>query len=234
MRMINDEETLIKNLEAEDSNWQQIIYDATGIWVAFISRGKNKLIQLISNCGYIDLDWIGEEEEGMAPSGISEMIDYLLQEDDQLNLIKDASVNDYKKSDIFWGIYDCVILPKRTTGQRKKFNPPIKQDDGTLCFYEDDYYIENLSFEDGNIIWNYDLVEFENNFGEAAITGISLEQCICAIAADLEEVVKSINDENNTVEDSYVMFEPDFSRKRAVPSSLEELKRRFSELKIYD
>lgn len=96
--------TLIKNLEAENSNWQQVIYDATGILVSYISRGKNKWIQLISNCGYVDLDWIGDEENGTDPTGISEMIDYLSQEDDQLDLLRDAQVNDYKKSDIFWGL----------------------------------------------------------------------------------------------------------------------------------
>lgn len=225
--------TLIKNLEAENSNWQQVIYDATGILVSYISRGKNKWIQLISNCGYVDLDWIGDEENGTDPTGISEMIDYLSQEDDQLDLLRDAQVNDYKKSDIFWGLYDCVILPKRTSGQRQKFNSPVEQADGSLCFNHDDYYIRTLSLEGESIIWDYDLVDYEDNCGETKILGVSLEQCITIITAELEEVVKSISNENTISDDSYVMFAPDFSLKRSVPSSLAELKDQFDSLKIY-
>ena len=115
--------------------------------VSYISRGKNKWIQLISNCGYVDLDWIGDEENGTDPTGISEMIDYLSQ--------------------------------------------------------------------------------------ETKILGVSLEQCITIITAELEEVVKSISNENTISDDSYVMFAPDFSLKRSVLSSLAELKDQFDSLKIY-
>lgn len=233
MRRINNIETLLKNLEAEDNNWEQIIYDATGIWISNIQGEKIGWTQLVSNCGYIILDWIIDDEQGDDPASISEMIDYLSQDDEQLNVIKDATVNDYKKSDIFWGIYDCLIIPKRESGQREKYYPPVIQADGTAYFCEDDYFIRNFSFEDGTITWDYNLVEYEDNYGETIIDGCSFEQCICAITNDLEELVKSIIDDNEDIEDAYVMFEPDFSKKRAVPTTLEELKSRFDELRIY-
>lgn len=231
---INNEYIIIKQLEDEDRNWQQIVYDATGIYVSYVPCGDSGWIRLISNCGYIDFDSIFDEKSDTKLSQIAEMIDYLSQDNENLNCIKDASVNDYKKSDVFWLLYDCVILPKRLTGQREKFNPPIEQEDGTQYFAQDDYYIRNIFIEDGKIKWDYDLIDYTDNFGEIEYDKISLEECVRLIASEMEELVKTINESDKRISDSYVAFVPDFSRKRKVPTSLEELRCRFEELNIMD
>lgn len=113
MKAIINTKVLKEILSSQDKNWQERIYDETGVLLLFL---KSSPI-LFSNCGYIDLDIDAEyrysntkdQTEYCVISSIEEMTDYILKMPSYKEFLMDCSLGNFSKSELFWGIYSRII-----------------------------------------------------------------------------------------------------------------------------
>jgi hypothetical protein len=113
MKQIKNIDKLTDLLSNQDINWQELIYNKTGIILLPIKSGP----LLFSNCGYIDLSIDvgyeivkGEDKtEYIYISSIEEMIEYILEMPSYKEYLVDCSYGRFSKSELFWGIYSRVI-----------------------------------------------------------------------------------------------------------------------------
>ena len=113
MKAIKNIESLPFLLIAEDPNWQERLYDQTGIIA--ILRGRDSL--LLSNCGYIDLDADAtyqyvkgkDATEYCTIDTIKELQDYILQMESYQNHLADKSFGRFTKAELFSTVYAKVI-----------------------------------------------------------------------------------------------------------------------------
>lgn len=113
MKAIRSTTVLKEILSSQDKNWQEIIYNETGVLLLFLESGPI----LFSNCGYIDLDtdaeYLGvngeDKTEYCSISSIGEMTDYILRMPSYKKFLEDYSYGKFSKSELFWGIYSRII-----------------------------------------------------------------------------------------------------------------------------
>ncbi len=112
-------------LATEDSRWQQMIYEKTGVIVLF----SHQNVILFSNCGYIDLDYDAEYSyiSGVDSTiyceinSIKDMISYVLAMDSYHEYLVDESFGHFSKAELFWAIYERILLQEEN----------LKHSDGT-------------------------------------------------------------------------------------------------------
>ena len=148
MKAIRNQKELKSLLEAEDINWQEIVFNQTGVIVLFSDTDAT----LVSNCGYIDLDAdaeyryvYGEDKtEYCVISSINELIKYIIQMESYQDYLKDVSLGKFKKSELFWAIYSKVITAEENV---RRIDGTTEQDWGLYRIGE--YY---YSTKDENVI----------------------------------------------------------------------------------
>lgn len=117
MNAIRNMKELESVLSSYDSNWQRIIYEATGV---ILIPHKNGPI-LFSNCGYIDLDIDaeysgingGDNTEYCSILSIDDIIEYILNMPSYHTVLKDVSYGKFSKSELFWSIYSYIIFAEQ-------------------------------------------------------------------------------------------------------------------------
>ena len=113
MKAIEKINELQSMLASQDSRWQEMIYNETGVLLLFLKSGPI----LFSNCGYIDLDIDAEyksvngedKTEYCSVTSIGEMSDYILKMPSYKDYLNDCSYGKFSKSELFWGIYSRLI-----------------------------------------------------------------------------------------------------------------------------
>lgn len=122
MKAIKNIETLVERLSLIDKDWQKIIYDKTG---AILLESLN----LVSNCGYISLDADSEYSYSSAIdtteyceiNSIDEVISYIKEMESYSALLVDQSFGKFTKSDLFWGIYERILLQNDNMDESEQY-----------------------------------------------------------------------------------------------------------------
>ena len=233
MKIISNIDEAILQISASNPNWVQEVYDRTGIWTKYEQTENDSCIILINKCGFscIDdvFDDLGEENEYVDVHNIEELIDCITCSNSYSTVLQDSKIGSFYKSELFWGIVDFIILPKRTDSQRLLF--PL--------YEKDDYRIEQLLVRGEGLEFFFDICGYCRNSGILKLrNNLEIKECIAQIADQMEEWVVDITTDNCPVYDDndvklvYRKFVPEFKREIIVPESLSELINRYNEVFI--
>ena len=115
MKAIKNIDCLEHTLYTENPEWQQNIYDQTGV-IVLLRKGYGTLF---NNCGYIDLDRDAEYcskngvdcTEYCEIKSIEELINYIKSMESYNEFLCDTSYGKFTKSELFWAIYARIISP---------------------------------------------------------------------------------------------------------------------------
>lgn len=109
MKPIKDRDELLHILENENPNWQKEIYEKTGVILMFANYGA----VLFSNCGYLDFDCDTAcyYRSGTDETAIASLVECIKSMESYAEYLVDFSYGKFTKSELFWGIYERILLP---------------------------------------------------------------------------------------------------------------------------
>ena len=231
MKIISNIEEAMLHISANTPNWVQEVYDRTGIWTKYIQTGNGSYITLVNKCGFSQIDDVfddhDKENEFADIHTIEELIDCITSSNSYSTVLQDSKIGLFYKSELFWGIVDFIILPKRTDPQRLLF--PFTE--------KDDYRIEHLLVRGEDLEFFFDLCGYTQNCSSIKVrNNLGIKECITQIADQMEEWVVDITNDNCSAYDKndekivYRKFVPEFRNDIKVPESLNELIKRYNEV----
>ena len=234
MKTISNIDEAISHIVANNPNWVQEVYDRTGIWARYYQSSNGSYISLVNKCGVSSINDeysdVNEKNESVKVYTIDELIDCIISSDSYSTVLNDSQIGLFSKSELFWGIVDFVILPKRTDPQRSVF-PFIEKDD---------YRIEQLLVRGDTLELSFDLCGYTRNSSIININhNLGIKECIAQITDIMEEWVVEITSNNCPAYDEndeqivYQKFAPEFKKEIKVPESLSELMYRFKEVFVF-
>ena len=129
MKPIKNQSELPIILANESSNWQETVYDQTGVIPVF----QDSEPVIISNCGYIDLDADTEFRyfrgadltEYYTISSIKEFITYILAMESYQKYLVNQTFGQFDKATLFWAIHNQIIYPLEN---QTRSDGSVKQD----------------------------------------------------------------------------------------------------------
>ena len=231
MKIISNIDEAILHVSTNTPNWVQEVYNKTGVWVKYTRNNSGSNIVLINKCGFSNIDDIyddcDERKEFVSVHTIDDLIDCVINSNSYSTVLQDSKIGHFFKSELFWGIVDFIILPKRSDPQRLLF--PFSE--------QDDYRIERLIVRGDDLEFFFDICGYTKNSGIIKVKNDSeIKECIAQIADQMEEWVADITMDNCPAYDDsdekivYRKFVPDFRNDILVPESLNELIKRHNEV----
>lgn len=220
---------LYNMLVNENVEWQEIIYNETGVCVEF----DGKYFHYYSACGFSDVCIDNDE----SINSIENYIASVKASEEYERFLRDISLGQFSKSELFFGFYDAVIFPKRDSIMHRIFNSPVPQKDGTYYIRWDDYLLKSIWNNDSQLCFEYDLCDYlSNDSCIGTYTKKDLYWAIQELCDFFEDWMKEIkeNNEREYAEDGtqimYEKFAPRFELIQPVPNSLSLLKQRFQRI----
>ena len=166
----NEESPILCIFEKEDENWQQLVYEETGVVVVYTTERDG--IYWVSNCGSC-YGGLGDECHDIKT--IHDYIAYIRDSYEYQTYLEDVSYGSFTKKELFWGIQNQIIHVKEN--QMKK--------DGT-CYQDWELDVIHTEYWGGEVIaLNMPILEY--NTGEIWIRGGN------SLADALEETVNEMN-----------------------------------------
>lgn len=189
MKPIKNQNELSFVLASESLNWQETIYDQTGVIPTFRDSGA----VLISNCGYIDLDSDAEYQfvqgadvtKYYKARSIKEFIAYILEMESYYKYLVNETLGQFDKATLFWAIYDQVISP-------------VENQTRSDCSVKQDWAIHRISTYAKRD--NEEVIDIEMSLIEYDAAGIwipkkrdlTLATCLDCIAKELNSITADI------------------------------------------
>ena len=187
--------------------------------------GAVVFFRLVSNCGISDLDLFTEDGEKI--DSIRKLIDFLTSDDKLMEILRDETIGEFTKSELFWAVQDCVIIARRNNQAIQRMISQIKAQNSYYDHVDD--YTFNSIIKKGEIIeCAFVLVDYLDSFETIEYYGLSIEACVEKIADELEDSFKVALDTYENIE--FIRFRPDFSKRRPVPATLDDLNKRIDEV----
>lgn len=111
MKAIKNIDSLVSRMASINNQWQRIVFDSTGVILL-------ENLTLFGNCGYISLD---QDSDYSYVSGVdtteyceintvAELVSYIKEMESYSALLVDQSFGKFTKSELFWGIYEWILL----------------------------------------------------------------------------------------------------------------------------
>lgn len=118
MKAIKNLHSVPSLLDREDPKWQRRVYDHTGVIPIPHKNGRG--IDLLSACGYIDLDddAVYKHSKGQDLTNYCEILSidaltkYILEMESYQAYLIDYSLGSFSKAELFWGVWSTLISPK--------------------------------------------------------------------------------------------------------------------------
>lgn len=144
MLTIKNIDLLIGNLSNDNPNWQEELYEKTGVFCCKRERGY----VLYSTSGWIDLDCEDELpcDNYYVVENVNDLVEYIISMDSFETILKDKDYGNFKKSEILISLlYNCIIPTTNATHEKLG----IDESEHLSLFNIEDkgtYFIINFAF----------------------------------------------------------------------------------------
>lgn len=189
MKAIKNLKILVEQLEQVDPHWRRAVYERTGV-IPIIHKNRAE-ITLFGACGYIDLldDATFSYSNGIDLTEycdintVDELINYILEMDSYQKVLKDCSLGQFTKAELFWAVWSTLIMPIEN---QRRADGTCNQDWGLfqIEIYRGhiDLHLLLVDYNDGSVWLDYDVNQSLNEALEQIATKMN------EITADIEEI----------------------------------------------